>query len=97
MPETSGSGFFCYGMAWGVRQGLLDRAAYWPAVEKAWTGLVRCVSPQGKVQWGQLPNGEPDAVKQEDSQEYVTGAFMLAGSEMLRLSKTGTASNAKAN
>ena len=25
-PETSGSGFFCFGMAWGIRHGILDRA-----------------------------------------------------------------------
>jgi len=97
MPETSGSGFFCYGMAWGMRQGLLERASYWPVVEKAWVGLVRCVSPEGKVEWGQLPNGEPGAVKQEDSQEYVTGAFLLAGSEILRLPESGAASRPKAN
>jgi unsaturated rhamnogalacturonyl hydrolase len=87
MPETSGTGFFCYGMAWGIRQGLLDRATYLPVVKKAWLGLESCVSPEGKVQWGQLPDGEPNAVKQEDSQEYVAGTFLLAGSEVLRLSK----------
>jgi unsaturated rhamnogalacturonyl hydrolase len=97
MPETSSSGFFCYGMAWGIRQGLLDRAIYWPVVEKAWIGLARCVSPEGKVEWGQLPDGQPNAVRREDSQEYVAGAFLLAGSEILCLLKSDVASSAKAN
>jgi len=96
MPETSGTGFFCYGMAWGIRQGLLDRASYLPVVERAWIGLASCVSAEGKVEWGQLPGDQPVAVKREDSQEYVTGAFLLAGSEILRLSGSGVALKAKA-
>jgi unsaturated rhamnogalacturonyl hydrolase len=88
MPETSGTGFFCYGMAWGIRQGLLDRATYLPVVERAWMGLESCVSHEGKVEWGQLPDGQPGVVRREDSEEYVTGAFLLAGSEVLRLSKS---------
>ena len=29
-PETSGTGFFVYGLAWGINHGLLDRARYEP-------------------------------------------------------------------
>jgi len=89
MPESSGTGFFCYGMAWGVRNGLLDRAAYLPIVRKAWKGLVNCVSEEGRVGWGQLVGYRPVAVKAEDSHEYVTGTFLLAGSEVLRLVNMG--------
>ena len=89
MPETSGTGFFCYGMAWGVRNGLLDRATYLPVVRKAWTGLAECVNADGKVCWGQLVGDRPVAVKAEDSHEYITGTFLLAGSEVLRLIKMG--------
>ena len=28
--ETSGSGFFCYALAWGINEGLLDRETYFP-------------------------------------------------------------------
>ena len=63
--ETSGTGFFCYGMAWGINHGLLDRQTYLPVVRRAWTGLVDCVSAEGKVQWGQVQAGWPGAVKQE--------------------------------
>ena len=89
MPETSGTGFFCYGLAWGVRNGLLDRGTYLPVVKKAWAGLVSCVSPEGKIQWGQLVGDRPVAVQREHSHEYVTGTFLLAGSEVLRLVKAG--------
>lgn len=89
MPETSGSGFFCYGLAWGVRRGLLDRATYLPVVQRAWAGLVHCVNADGLVQWGQLVGDRPVAVARTDSHEYVTGTFLLAGSEVFRLAREG--------
>lgn len=85
MQETSGSGFFCYGIAWGINHELLDRATYEPVARKAWAGLVKSVSAEGKVQWGQLVGDRPNGVQQQDTHEYVTGTFLLAGSEMLRL------------
>lgn len=87
MQETSGTAFFTYAMAWGVNNGILDRDAYLPVVRKAWAGLVRSISTEGKVQWGQLVGDQPVAVKEQDSHEYVTGAFLLAGSEMLKLAQ----------
>jgi rhamnogalacturonyl hydrolase YesR len=85
MPESSGTGFFCYGLAWGVRRGVLDRETYLPVVERAWAGLDRSVSPEGKVQWGQPVGDRPVAVEQDQTHEYVTGTFLLAGSEVLKL------------
>ncbi|MGN6555329.1 MAG: glycoside hydrolase family 88/105 protein [Verrucomicrobiota bacterium] len=85
VPETSGTGFFCYSIAWGINHGLLDRETYLPVVQKAWRGLVQSVSPEGKVQWGQPVGDSPAAVRSELTHEYVTGAFLLAGSEMFRL------------
>jgi rhamnogalacturonyl hydrolase YesR len=85
MRETSSTGFFCYALAWGVNNGILDRRIYTPVVKKAWAGLVRSVSEEGKVQWGQLVGYKPVPVEKEHSHEYVTGTFLLAGSEMLHL------------
>lgn len=85
MPETSGTGFFCFGLAWGINRGLLDRATYEPVVRKAWAGLAANVSEEGKVLYGQLPNAAPAPVEREHSHEYVTGAFLLAASEMFQL------------
>ena len=93
MPESSGTGFFCYGMAWGVCNGLLDREIFLPVIRKAWTGLVGCVSDEGKVRWGQLTGDRPVAVNAEDTHEYVTGTFLLAGSEVLQLVKLGLLEN----
>ena len=84
-PETSGSGFFCFGLAWGLRHGVLKGSEYMRATEKAWSGLVRCLSPEGKVLWGQGVDAEPNSVARESTHEFVTGAFMLAGSEVYEL------------
>lgn len=85
-PETSGTGFFCYGLAWGINHKVLDRAATLPAVEKAWAGLAASVSPEGKVLWGQQVDSQPNALARESTHEYVTGAFLLAASEVYKLS-----------
>lgn len=84
-PETSGSGFFCFGLAWGINHGALSRKEYLPAVEKAWAGLTQSLSPEGKVLWGQQVDGEPHLVARESTHEYVTGTFLLAGSEVYKL------------
>ncbi|MDP4271746.1 MAG: glycoside hydrolase family 88 protein, partial [Bacteroidota bacterium] len=39
-PETSGTAMFTYGMAWGINNGLLDSATYYPVVVKAWNALT---------------------------------------------------------
>jgi hypothetical protein len=43
------------------------------------------VNEEGKVCWGQPEARNPGKVEQQDSDEFVTGAFLLAGSEMLKL------------
>jgi len=85
MPETSSSGFFCYALAWGINQKYLDRKTYLPVVKKAWRGLVAAVHPNGKLGWVQAIGAAPAKVTFDDSQEYGSGAFLLAGSEMLKL------------
>jgi len=84
-PETSGTGFFCYGLAWGINHGILEPYVYLPAVIKAWAGLNRNVNPEGKVLRGQPVDFEPNAVKQVSTHEYVTGTFLLAGSQVYTL------------
>ena len=48
--------------------------------------LANIVSPEGKVQWGQLVDSKPNPVLRESTHEYVTGAFLLAASEVYKLS-----------
>jgi rhamnogalacturonyl hydrolase YesR len=86
--EVSGSGFFCYALAWGVTRGLLDRAEFLPVVKKAWVALNGCVSPEGRVGWVQPIGADPRKNFGSDSWEvYGTGAFLLAGSEVVKLKR----------
>jgi hypothetical protein len=79
-------GFFCYGLAWGIRHGLLERNAYLLPVARAWDGLSRNISPDGRPLRGQQVDFQPNAVHQESTPEFVTGAFLLAGSQVYALS-----------
>ncbi len=82
-PETSGSGFMTYGLAWGLNNGHLDEASYGPVVKKGWSALVAAVGDDGKLGWVQPIGSAPDSVLETDSQLYGVGAFLLAASEML--------------
>lgn len=84
--EASGSGFFTYALAWGINNGLLDRGKYLPAVQKAWRGLNTLIQPDGHVGWCQPIGADPRKNFSADSWEvYGTGAFLLAGSEVIKL------------
>ncbi len=84
--EGSGSGFDCYALAWGINQGILPKKQYLPAVRKAWEGMNTLVSPEGRVGWVQPIGADPRRNFSADSWEvYGTGAFLLAGSEVIKL------------
>lgn len=84
--ETSGSGFDTYAMAWGINNGILDRPTYLPAVQKAWVALNKVVGPDGRVGWVQPIGADPRRDFSAESWEvYGTGAYLLAGSEVIKL------------
>jgi unsaturated rhamnogalacturonyl hydrolase len=84
--EGSGTGFYCYALAWGINHGLLDKGTYEPAVRKAWQGLNTLVSPEGRVGWVQPIGADPRRNFNAESYEvYGAGAFLLAGSEVIKL------------
>jgi rhamnogalacturonyl hydrolase YesR len=82
--ETSSSALFVYGMARGVRDGLLDVATYWPAVERGFRAIVSRIDPDGAVNFVQ-PFGEaPEVFPPDERVPYGTGAVLIAGAEILR-------------
>ena len=83
--ESSGSGFFVFGLAWGVNEGVLDRTKFEPAVRRGWTALVSAVHPNGMVGWVQPIGYEPGATTADTTEVYGVGALLLAGSEVLRV------------
>lgn len=85
LKETSGTSFFIYALAYGVNNGLLDKAEYLPVIKKAWNSVCMEISKEGKVQWGQLVGDQPVNLSADDSHEYVSGTFLLAASEMYKM------------
>lgn len=83
--ETSGSGFHCYGLAWGINHGYLEADEYLPTVIKAWKGLVSCVDPDGMLGYVQPIGLDPQHVKSDDTEIYAVGSFLLAGSEVFKI------------
>lgn len=84
-PESSGTAFFTYGLAWGIQAGVLDRPAYEPAVRKGWTALTRAVHADGKVGYVQPVSDRPNEVSYDDTQFYGVGAFILAATAVADL------------
>ncbi|MFA5292717.1 MAG: glycoside hydrolase family 88 protein [Phycisphaerae bacterium] len=87
MPEASCSSLFCYAIAWGINQGILDKQKYPPVVAKAWDGLVKCVHPDGKLGSVQPIGFDPKEVTSDTTDLYGVGAFLLAGTEVYKLSR----------
>jgi len=85
-PESSGTAFFTYGLAWGINTGILERESYLPVLIKSWDALYHAVDENGKVCRGQDVARAPGNVSKSDSREFVSGAFLLAASEVYKLS-----------
>ena len=84
--EASGSGFYTYALAWGINNGLLSKDKYLPIVQKAWKGMNSLIQPDGHVGWCQPIGADPKKNFSAESWEvYGTGAFLLAGSEVIKL------------
>jgi len=85
LPELSGSAFFTYALAAGVNEGILDKKAYRPVIEKAWAGLLHHVYADGRLGCIQQTGAEPQPFKASASYTYGVGAFLLAGSEIRQM------------
>lgn len=86
-PESSATALFCYGLAWGVNEGLLDQEKTLPVIEKAWAALESSIHDNGMMGWVQLPAFNPRDVQFDHNIDYGAGVFLLAGTEMLKLAR----------
>ena len=82
--EVSGSGFHTFALAWGINNGLVDKK-HTSAVKKAWKGLAACQHKDGRVGWVQNIGASPEPASADSWQNFGTGAFLMAGSEILKL------------
>lgn len=85
MKESSGTAFFCYGMAWGINNGVLEKDRFLPAVLKAWEGLCDVVNDYGRVCFVQPGGASPVVFPERYTHAYAVGGFLLAGEQMLEL------------
>lgn len=81
-PETSASGFFTYGLWWGINRGFLDEKTYLPVATKAWTAMVSAVHENGMLGYVQPIGDAPQNITAEKNEVYGTAAFALAGLEV---------------
>lgn len=92
--ESTGTSLFVYGMAWGIQHHYLDKDVFMPAMTKAWNvllsqslhsnGFLGFVQGTGK----EPKDGQPVTYDHiPDFEDYGLGCFLLAGSEVYKLSK----------
>jgi rhamnogalacturonyl hydrolase YesR len=88
-PETSGTSFFVYSLAWGINNNILDRNTYLPTVLKGWKALTTiAVQPNGFLAYVQGVGSEPKSsqpVTINSTADFGVGAFLLAGTEIVKL------------
>jgi len=89
VKESSGTAFFVGGLAWGINNGFLKREDYILPVKKGWLALNESVNDEGMLGWVQQVGYAPDKVSQNETQFYGTGAFLLAGLQVLSLAESG--------
>jgi len=93
--ETSGTGLFVYGLAWGLNKGWLDRETYLEAVLKGWTSISRdAVHPNGFLGWMQGTGDDPSDGQPfsytavPNFEDYGAGCVLLAAAESYKLAQT---------
>jgi rhamnogalacturonyl hydrolase YesR len=88
-PETSGTAFFTYGLAYAIRTGIIDRATYLPIVAKAWNGMVAtAVHADGFLGYVQGVGYAPESsqpVSASTTADFGVGGFLLAATETAKL------------
>lgn len=92
--ELTGTALFVYGMAWGVRHGILPAEKYMPIIANTWKAMVKdCLHKNGFLGYVQGTGKEPKDSQpvgydiEPDFDDYGLGCFLLAGSEVFRLSE----------
>jgi rhamnogalacturonyl hydrolase YesR len=82
-PESSGTSLFLYGIAWGLHNGILDRATYLPVAEKAWNFLAKtAVQSSGLLGYVQPVGSGPGPTTATTTEDFAVGAFLQAARQM---------------
>lgn len=85
--EESGTGFFVYGMLWGINNGYLDENEYFPAAARGWKWLSEvALQENGSVGYVQAIGAQPtkNKLSATTTQHYAYANFVYAASEMAK-------------
>lgn len=87
-PESSGTAFFAYGLAHGLRTGRLAPFRFRPTLARAWNGMVaKAVRADGSLGYVQGVASSPSSQPPSGTAtaDYAVGALLLAGCEIIRM------------
>ena len=83
MPETSGTALNVLGMIIGIREGLLDES-YLECVWKGFDALTDiAMDESGRIGWVQVVALKPGNVRQEATNDYAVGTYLLICKELI--------------
>lgn len=92
--ELTGTALFVYGMAWGISNNVLDKETYLQIVIDTWHAMVKdCLHKDGFLGFVQGTGKQPKDSQpvtydsEPDFDDFGLGCFLLAGSEIYKLSK----------
>lgn len=85
-PETSATALITYAIAYGINENLLPRDEYETILANTWSKLNSFVNESGKLGFVQPIGADPKKVTEDMTAVYGVGAYLLAGSEIYRLS-----------
>jgi unsaturated rhamnogalacturonyl hydrolase len=85
-PEISGSSLMLYAITWGVNEHLLDAKKYHPVIQNTWRGMLHHVYADGRLGGIQQTGAEPAYYLPSSSYNYGVGGYLLAASELKRMS-----------
>ena len=86
--ESSGTSFFCYSIAWGINNGLLDSNKFLNTALSAYNSIIsNCIDKSGRLLCVQPVGKSPEYFEKNSSEPFGVGAFILCSTEIIKLKK----------
>jgi rhamnogalacturonyl hydrolase YesR len=85
-PEISGSALMLFAITYGVNEHLLDAKQFRLVIQNAWRGMLHHVYADGRLGDIQQTGAEPAFYLPSSSYNYGVGGYLLAASELKRMS-----------